>query len=292
MTSGTRLWIGLAAGAMALGCGGLPFFNKAVKIDFTPPPATLYNRDPFDLAPVALDKKGKPLEKARINAVVAPPEVAVVVGAGELRCLTSGDAKITFTHEDLTQAVPFSCRMVSAVEIAATQEVEVERSAEINVTVKDEAGNAIPDVPAALSTSAPEIVAVEGTRLTGVKVGRAVVTATVEGREGSTTVDVVRVVTTDSLMLDEGASKSWTLPEGSWRVRVNATGVDGSPAGVVVAWAGTGCQSSGETPQYAQDCYVPSAGTLIVTNPTVMNEGVSVGGNVQLIRIPAEAMGQ
>ncbi len=118
MTSGTRLWIGLAAGAMALGCGGLPFFNKAVKIDFTPPPATLYNRDPFDLAPVALDKKGKPLEKAVISSVVTPPEVAVVVGAGELRCLTSGDATLTFTHEALTQAVPFSCPRASSPEAA------------------------------------------------------------------------------------------------------------------------------------------------------------------------------
>jgi hypothetical protein len=62
MTSGTRLWIGLAVGAMALGCGGLPFFNKAVKIDFTPPPATLYNREPASCAasPAATPRSPSP----------------------------------------------------------------------------------------------------------------------------------------------------------------------------------------------------------------------------------------
>lgn len=70
------------------------------------------------------------------------------------------------------------------------------------------------------------------------------------------------VVANEIQKLNDGATRSFTLAEGSYQAAVRS-----NRSGVQVVWEGTQCSSYSESKNYLANCTVPAGGKVTITNP-------------------------
>ncbi len=197
--------------------------------------------------------------------------VATVDNLGVVRGVSPGTATITATSEGITGesvvtviAVP----VASVIVTPAPTSVTVNQSRQLTATVRDAAGNTLTGRTVTWSSSNTNIATVTPTGVvTGRLPGMAVITATSEGRSGSSEVTVTAVAVNRVVV----APKTATIPTGGTR-ELTATPQDASGAPL------TGRQVTWST-----------------NNPgvaTVSPEGVVTGVSAGTARITANVEGQ
>jgi hypothetical protein len=89
-----------------------------------------------------------------------------------------------------------------------------------------------------------------------------------------------KVVVDYSNWLADGASVSWKLDPGNYKLELTANG-DGATA----EWVGAGCPKTQPMRELTMTCEVPRTGQLVITNPTTFGLGAKVSVTVKLTRL-------
>ncbi len=274
--------LGLAA--IVLSCAD----RAPAKIAYSAQPAVIVDNSLHAIGATVVNAKGEALSGQAVSYSVAPEGVAEVSSSGALRCLKSGDAAVTLAGGGLTSAVPVKCRL--PVEIAMPPDLQlVVGSAPVALRprVLGEGGRPLDDVPVAITSSDPAVVAVEGDRAKPVGVGRARLQAAVGGIVAVTPVEVDEKVVSEQVALADGAARSWTLKEGDYLVVIDVKPDVKIAQGVTVSWTGTNCEAQPEKPSHRFACRVLEGATLTVANPRQMGVGARVTGSVSVFHVPA-----
>lgn len=177
--------------------GGNP--APVTSVSITPATATVVIGKTTQLAAVAKDAAGNVLTGRPIAWTTSGADVATVDANGIVTGVATGTANITATAEGKSAqaAVTVSPVPVASVTVAPNApSVKVGSTVTLTATAKDEQGNALAGRAIAWSTSAPTIATIDAATgvVTGVATGTAMLTATSEGKTGSTTVTVSAAV--------------------------------------------------------------------------------------------------
>jgi hypothetical protein len=89
-----------------------------------------------------------------------------------------------------------------------------------------------------------------------------------------------RVVVDWSNWLDDGASISWKLDPGTYRLELTA-----NEDGVTAEWVGGRCPKTQPTREISMTCEMSSTGQLVVSNPTTFGMGAHVSTTVKVTKI-------
>jgi trimeric autotransporter adhesin len=140
------------------------------------------------------DAQNNRLEGRRVHWRSNDPAVATVDTLGVLRGIAVGSALIVATVEGKTGTATW--RVIAAVDRVAiaplTAEVPLGTTRQLAANVLDASGNAIPGRPITWSSSNSSIATVSVTGLvSAVALGRATISAAVEGKTGTSIIDVV-----------------------------------------------------------------------------------------------------
>jgi hypothetical protein len=89
-----------------------------------------------------------------------------------------------------------------------------------------------------------------------------------------------RVVIEYSDWLADGASVSWKLDPGTYRLELTANN-DGATA----EWVGANCPKTQPMRELSMTCEMPRTGQLIITNPTRLGLGAKVSVTVKVTKL-------
>jgi hypothetical protein len=277
---------------------GLPVLGLAIlvlacadrtpaKIAFSAPPAVIVDNSLHALGATLVNAKGETLGGGTVTYSAAPEGIVEVSPSGALRCLRTGDASITLQGGGLGTPVPVKCRLPA--EIVMPPQIQLilgGAPVALRPRALGEGGRPFDDVPVAITSSDPAVVAIEDGRAKPVAVGRTRVQASVGGVVAVTPVEVDEKVVSEPLALADGASRSWTLKEGEYLVVIDVKPEVRVAQGVTVAWTGANCEAQPEKPSHRVGCRVPESATLTVTNPRTMGVGARVTGTATVLRVP------
>lgn len=273
----------LSLAALALSCGD----SEPARITCGAFPAVIVDNALHPLGATVINAKGEVLSGRTVAYAVAPDGIAEVSSSGGLRCLKTGDAMLSLSGGGLTAPVPVKCRLPA--EIVMPQDLRLvigEGSVALRPRAIGEGGKSLDDAPVALTSSNPAVVAVEGERVKPVAVGRARLQASAGVVTAVTPVEVDEKVVSEHVAFADGASRSWDLKEGDYRVEIDVKPEVQIAQGVAVSWSGTGCEAQPEKPSHRFGCRVLERATMTVTNPRTMGVGARVTGTLAIFRVP------
>ena len=167
-----------------------------VSVEVTPASASLLVGETVQLTATALNAEGEALPGRIATWSTDAPSVASVSSNGLVRAEGQGSATITATIEGKTGTssitVTINTVPVASVEVTpATASVSVGTAVQLTATAKDAAGQPLSGRTFTWSTDAPSIATVSASGLvTGGAEGSATITATSEGRSGTSSVTV------------------------------------------------------------------------------------------------------
>lgn len=174
-------------------------------VDVNPTTATLIRGETVNLSAVLKDAGGTVLTDRVVTWTSSNNAVAVVSTTGVVSGVAPGTATITATSEgkSATAAVTVVSPPIASVTVLpASDTVEVGGSATLTATVKDVTGAIVPDAAVTWVSSNAAVATVSATGVvTGTAVGVATISATSEGKSGSSSV-TVQPVPVASLTLD------------------------------------------------------------------------------------------
>ena len=185
-------------------------------LTLSPASSTMLAGESQQLTAVAKDADGAALPGRVVTWTTSAPTVATVSSTGFVIALTPGMATITATSEgkSATASITVTAVPVAAVTVvpsAAT--VAVKQSAQLLARVVDSSGAVLNGRPVSWSSDTPSIVTVDNNGVvTAVATGAARITATAEGKSGSSVVTVTPIpvasiaVTPTTLSLVQGAT--------------------------------------------------------------------------------------
>jgi hypothetical protein len=232
--------------------------------------------------------KGKLLEDQTLNYSAVPLDVARVLPTGDLVCAKSGDVNVVITGAGLSTTLAARCRMVGQVKVDAKLGLILgNEPVKVAVEVLDNEGKPLTDVPVQMRSDDEGILRVKDGMAAPVAMGQTVVHVSVGARVTDVAAVVIERVTTDTLAIPDGGSRTCTLTQGRYIVESNVRATDGSAYGVTWSWVGVGCANEGEARHHVFACEVPNTASLVVTNPTGWGMGPSETGNVSVYRVPA-----
>ena len=134
----------------------------------------------------------RPAALPAVGWLVSDPKVASVRRDGTVESHAAGKTVVTARVGDLVaeSEVEVDLRNVSRIELRpVTSILRIGETQKLSVTAYDENGSPIPDAGAQLSTSAPDVIRVQGDgTITGLKQGTAFVTASVGEKRAQATV--------------------------------------------------------------------------------------------------------
>lgn len=190
------------------------------------------------LTATTLDANGSPLTGRTITWASNATAVATVSGSGLVSGVAAGSATITATSEGKsgTSAITVNPAPVASVTVApASATVAVGGAQQLTATTLDANGNPLTGRTITWTTNASAVATVDANGLvTGVAAGSATITATSEGKSGSSAITVLTPVASVSV-----SPASATVSVGS-TVQLSATALDGNGAPVAgwpVSWA-------------------------------------------------------
>jgi uncharacterized protein YjdB len=159
-----------------------------------PPTATVIAGETTTLVPTIRDANGAVVANRAVSWTTSNSAVATVSSSGVVTAVAPGDATITATSEGKSGNATITVIPVpvgSVVVAPATRSVVAGTTTTLTATVRDANGTLVTNRPVAWSTSDPLIATVSSTGVvTGVAPGSATVTATSEGKSGSSAITV------------------------------------------------------------------------------------------------------
>src|SRR2546428_7839658 len=204
-----------------------------------PPSATVLVGGTAQLSATPQDAAGNPLAGRAVTWTSANPGIATVSATGLVTGVAAGTATIIATSETKSGSAAISVANVPVASVAVspvTAVVLVGATAQLTATMKDSAGNVLSGRSVTWASSAPTVATVSSTGLvTGVAAGAATITATSEGKSGTTAV-TVNLVPVASVSVSPASAG---IPLGQW-VQLTATLLDanGLPlSGRSITWA-------------------------------------------------------
>ncbi len=173
--------------------GGNP--KPVSSVSVTPATASVVIGKTTQLNAVARDAAGSVLSDRAIAWTTSASAVATVDANGVVTGVAAGTANIAATSEGKSGQAAITVSLVPVATVTVTPNapsVKVGATATLAVTVKDDQGNVLTGRAVAWSSSAPAIATVDGASgvVTGVAAGTTTITATSEGKTGSTTATV------------------------------------------------------------------------------------------------------
>lgn len=162
-------------------------------VSIDPPAANLLPGDQLTFTARAVDAAGNVLTGRPVTWSVASPAVATLSAAGRLTGVAPGTTTVTATVEGktATASVTVSAPVSSVTVTPPTLSLVVGAAQQLSATSRDSAGNQLQRRPVSWSSSAPAVATVSNQGLvSGVALGVAVITASVEGRTASSQVTV------------------------------------------------------------------------------------------------------
>ncbi|HEX2189572.1 MAG TPA: Ig-like domain-containing protein [Longimicrobiaceae bacterium] len=173
--------------------------QAVASVEVTPPAPTVTAGETQQLHAVARDARGNEIPGASFAWAASNASAATVDGSGLVRAVAAGVSYVTATASGKSGTAtvtvapaPVVVAPVASVSVApASTSVVVGGAALLDVVVKDAAGSVLTGRPVAWSTSNAAVATVSGSGVvTGVAMGNATITATVEGKTGKASVSV------------------------------------------------------------------------------------------------------
>ncbi len=204
----------------------------------TPATASPVAGTAVSLAAEVRDSAGAVLTGRTINWSSSAPTIAVVSNSGRVFAIAPGTVRIQAEVEGVTSASTLTVLPVPVATVAvtlSTPSVIIGQTTQATAVPRDANGNVLTGRTATWATSAPAIATVSATGvITGVALGSATITGTVEGRSGTVQVTVIPVPV---------SSVSVTLGDSSLNIGQSTQGVaqprdaNGQPLARSVTWA-------------------------------------------------------
>ena len=168
---------------------------NTVSIDQVNP--SLFVGETEQLTVTVTDANGQPVSSAGTTWASSNAGVASVNANGLVTAVAPGTAEITATNAGRTGKTTVTVRLVPVATVSVTPSpasVIVGRTVQLTATPRDASGDPLPGRAVTWTTNDPDIATVSPTGVvTGVAQGTAVITATSEGRSGSSAVTVQRL---------------------------------------------------------------------------------------------------
>lgn len=261
--------------------------TKPATIDLAAPPEQIVNRSAFPLHASIQNAKGETLGGQTLSYSATPPEVLEVSSDGSLRCLVTGDATVVVSGGGLSRTLALKCRIPSMIDMPAEVRLDLRKGpVAVQARALGEGGVPLNDVTVPVTSSDPAIVAVEGSRLKPVAVGRATLRAALDPIIGVTRVEVIDTVVFERLTIADGGARSFNLTPGTYHVVIDFKASLRVRQGVAVSWSDAPCPAQLEQTTHDLTCHTEVPTTLTITNPAQIGLGVPVTGSVTVERMP------
>ena len=287
---------------------GVPVASVAV----SPASATVSVGGTQQLTATPLDANGNPLSGRTVTWTPDASGVATVSASGLVSAVAAGSATITATSEGKSgsSAVTVPVPVASVAVSPAPATVAKGSTVQLSATLSDASGNPLTGRTVTWTSSAPGIATVDGTGLvTGVAAGSATITATSEGKSGSSAITVTAMPVASVAV---SPSSAGALVGAT--VQLTATALDKkghSLTGCAFAWTSSASEvatvsASGLVTGVAvgsatitATCEGQSGTSAITVNPIPVasvavspaSAAVGVGATVQLTATPLDANG-
>ena len=246
----------------------------------------LTGKMPVPLGVVLLNKAGQTLLEPSLTYSATPSSVLSTTPDGKVSCLKSGEGTVLIAGGGQSASVTVLCRLVVSVKGPTDTRLILGRTPDaVAFEALDESGVAVPDVSLYVSSSDPKVVRIDRNALVAVSTGEAKVTAKAGDATMSFSVSVVELITSQPLVLNDGASVTFTLQQGHYELDINAKAeIEANKDGVTVSWVGTDCPAAKEAREHHLRCTVAQTASLTVRNPTSFGLGPALNGFINLYR--------
>ncbi len=252
-------------------------------------PAMIVKKTRIPIDAIVVNKTGERLTDVTLSYAVATTEILKVEKDGSMLCRKTGDVTIEVSGGGLSAQHHVKCRIATRIMMPERDQFLLgEAPVSISPRVMGEGSRPLVDAPVTLTSSDPSIMKAEGGNLIPVAIGRAVLKASVGNVVAVAPIEVVEKVADESLQLEDGKSRSWTLQEGTFRVEIDVKPTHAVDHGVTVSWEGSSCETQIEQQSHRFSCPVPGKATLTVTNPSGYGLGVPVAGNLTIYRVAGD----
>ena len=169
-------------------------FVPVATVTVTPATANLAVGQTVQLTATTKDANGNPLTGRTITWATSDASVATVTTSGSVRGVTAGSATITATSEGQSGSSAISVRIVPVATVAvspASASVQVGGPVQLTAITKDSAGNTLTGRTITWASSNTTVATVSSSGLvSGLLIGSATITATSEGKSGSSAITV------------------------------------------------------------------------------------------------------
>ena len=218
---------------------------------------------------------------------IDPPSVAVITQTKGLRCTKTGNAVVLAHAGPATSSASISCRLVGRLVMDDKMRLIMPIDPVTpGIRVLDTEEQPILTLRPQLTVADEEILKVEDGKFIPRRVGVTRVTASAGDKHTNTLVTVVRKITNEPLLLNDGARLNQPLGKGSYEAEVKVRSGN-TDHGVTLTWVGgSHCENKGESQDIIASCTIDTAGALIIENPTAFGLGPSADGYLALYEVP------
>ncbi len=213
--------------------------QPVVAVAVSPPSATIAAGSSTALTATPQDAHGDPLTGRVVTWSSNHTNIATVDGNGMVTGLAAGDVVITATCEGIAGGSTITVSAVPVASVAvspAAASVDQASTVQLTATPKDGGGTPLTGRVVAWSSDNLTAATVNGSgRVSGVAAGSATITATCEGKTGTSSITVTRVAVASVTVAPASASV-----DVAYSVQLTATPKDGSGtplAGRTVTWS-------------------------------------------------------
>jgi len=169
-------------------------YKPVGSVSLKSPSGEIFEGQSFRLVATPLDLAGRPLRDRPLAWTSSDPDIAVVSGEGQVMVLRSGPACITATADGVSGELHLAVspvRVDTVVVLPSQLALAVGEEGHLRTLLFSREGKELEGREVTWSSSDPQVArpSADGT-VSGLRLGRAVITATSEGRAGTVTVEV------------------------------------------------------------------------------------------------------
>src|SRR5213076_3051662 len=252
-------------------------------VDVTPATASVQAGQTVQLTATPRDAGGNPLSGRTVTWSSSNTAVATVSNSGLVSGVTPGTATITATSEGKsgTSSITVTPVPVASVDVTpATASVQAGQTVQLTATPRDAGGNPLSGRTVTWSSSNTEVATVSNSGLvSGVTPGSATITATSEGKSGTSSISVTNVPVATVDVTPPSASV-----QAGQTVQLTATPKDanGAPlSGRTVTWSSSNTSVAAVSNSGLVSGVTPGSATITATS-----EGKSGTSSVTVTNVP------
>src|SRR2546425_305861 len=264
--------------------------GPVASVTVSPATANLQSGQTVQLTATPKDASGAALTGRVVTWASSNPAAATVTGSGLVTGVAAGSATITATSEGKsgTAAVTVTSVPVASVTVTpASASMSVGGTLQLLAVPKDASGNVLSGRVVTWATTSAAVASVSGSGLvTGVAAGSATITATSEGKSGTTAITVTAgsggsVITDPSLVLTEAtiAKPTYLVPITPSPFGLRVTRIANDPGQTMTLLNGSGTWGSDARQHYSKDQPWSADGSLIALQNSGSPDYIYLDGN-------------